>query len=125
MSTDTLDVQEALEELMETSGAVGGAIVDYRNGLTLGTIGGDTMDMELAGSGNVQVIKAKEKIVQDLDLDDNIEDILITLGEQFHLIGMCEHHDDIFIYLAIDRDEGNLGIARRAIDKVDQKLVIQ
>jgi len=35
---------------------------------------------------------------------------------------MCEKHENVFIYLAIDRDQGNLGLARRSIDKVDKKL---
>jgi hypothetical protein len=38
---------------------------------------------------------------------------------------MCENHDDVFIYLAIDRSEGNLGLARRSIDKVDKKLELE
>lgn len=34
---------------------------------------------------------------------------------------MCAH-EDVFIYLVVDRDEGNFGLSRRSIDKVDEKL---
>jgi hypothetical protein len=107
---------------MDISGAVGGAIVDYENGMTLGTIGGGKLDMELAGAGNTEVVRAKKNIAHDLGIEDEIEDILITLQSQYHLIRLCEHHEDVFIYLAIDRSEGNLGLARRSVDKVDETL---
>lgn len=125
MATQTLDIKDSLEQIMEIDGAVGAAIVDYENGMTLGTIGGRNLDMELAGSGNTEVVRAKKNIIHDLGLDEEIEDILISLNNQYHLIRMCQNHDNVFIYLAIDRSEGNLGLARRSIDKVDEQLELQ
>jgi len=122
MATETRDIQESLEDLMDISGAIGAAVVDYENGMTLGTIGGRELDMELAGAGNTEVVRSKKNIIHDLGLEEDIEDILISLDSQYHLIRMAKHHENIFIYLAIDRDEGNLGLARRAIDKVDEKM---
>jgi predicted regulator of Ras-like GTPase activity (Roadblock/LC7/MglB family) len=122
MATQTTDIQESLEELLDISGAIGAAIVDYENGMTLGTIGGRNLDMELAGAGNTEVVRSKKNIIHDLGLDEEIEDILISLNSQYHLIRMCQSHENVFIYLAIDRSEGNLGLARRSIDKVDEKL---
>jgi len=122
---ETLNVREALDEAMKIEGAVGAAIVDYESGMTLGTIGGRELDMELAGSGNTEVFRSKKDIINNLGLDEEIEDILISLESQYHLIRMCEHHDDVFIYLAIDREGGNLGLARRAIDQIDKKLELK
>lgn len=122
MATQTKDIQDSLTEIMDIDGAVGAAIVDYENGMTLGTIGGRNLDMELAGSGNTEVVRSKKNIIHDLGLDEEIEDILISLNNQYHLIRMCENHDNVFIYLAIDRSEGNLGLARRSIDKIDENL---
>ncbi len=122
MATQTLDIQDSLEEIMNVAGAIGAAIVDYENGMTLGTIGGRNLDMELAGAGNTEVVRAKKNIIHDLEIDEEIEDILISLDDQYHLIRMCDNHEDVFIYLAIDRSEGNLGLARRSIDKVDEQL---
>lgn len=125
METDTLDIQDALDTIMDLDGAVGAAIVDFESGMTLGTIGGGNLDMELAGAGNTEVLRSKKSIIQDLGLDEEIEDILISLESQYHLIRMCQNHEDVFIYLAIDRTEGNLGLARRSIDKVDEQLRLE
>jgi hypothetical protein len=125
MEADTLDIQEALDTIMNIDGAVGAAIVDFESGMTLGTIGGGNLDMELAGAGNTEVVRSKKSIIQDLGLEEEIEDILISLESQYHLIRMCENHEDVFIYLVIDRTQGNLGLARRSIDKVDEQLRLQ
>ncbi|HKL88828.1 MAG TPA: hypothetical protein VJ884_07460 [Salinibacter sp.] len=121
-SSETLSVKDALDELMDIDGAVGAAVVDYDNGMTLGTIGGRNLDMELAGAGTTEVVRSEHNIIQDLGLEDRVEDLLISLDSQYHLVRMCENHEDVFIYLVIDRSEGNLGLARRSIDQIDEKL---
>ena len=121
-TSSTLGVQEALDELMTIDGAVGAAVVDYENGMTLGTVGGRNLDMELAGAGTTEVVRSERNIIHDLGLNEGLEDILISLQSQYHLVRMCENHEDVFIYLVIDRDKGNLGLSRRSIDKIDERL---
>lgn len=122
---DVLSVQEALTNLMQIEGSIGAAIVDYESGMTLGTDGGRNLDMELAGAGTTEVVRSEKNTVHDLQIDEPIQDILISLESQYHLVRMCERHEDIFIYLVIDRDKGNLGLARRKIDGIDEKLELQ
>jgi len=122
---DQLSIREALDETMQIDGAIGAAIVDFESGMTLGTAGGRNLDMELAGAGNTEVVRSKKNIIHDLGLDEEVQDILVSLNTQYHLIRMCERHDDIFIYVVIDRSQGNLGLARRKIDEIDKKLELQ
>jgi hypothetical protein len=93
--------------------------------MTLGTVGGRNLDMELAGAGTTEVVRSERNIIHDLGLDERIQDLLISLNSQYHLVRMCENHEDVFIYLVISRDEGNLGLSRRSIDKIDERLVLQ
>lgn len=123
--SDVLTVQEALDQLMGIEGAEGAAIVDYESGMTLGTEGGRELDMELAGAGNTEVVRSKKNILHDLGINERIEDLLISLETQYHLIRMCERHEDIFIYVVINRNQGNLGLARRKIDQIDKMLELQ
>jgi len=124
-TSSTLGVQEALDELMTIDGAVGAAVVDYENGMTLGTVGGRNLDMELAGAGTTEVVRSERNIIHDLGLNEGLEDILISLQSQYHLVRMCENHEDVFIYLVINREKGNLGLSRRSIDQIDERLVLQ
>lgn len=122
---DVLSVDEALEKIMALDGAIGAAIVDYESGMTLGTTGGQNLDMELAGAGSTEVVRAKKNIFRDLGIEQRVQDHLISLENQYHLIRMCERHDDIYIYVVIDREDGNLGLSRRKIDLIDQKLELE
>jgi hypothetical protein len=109
---------------MEINGAVGAAIVDYESGMTLGTIGGGQLDMELAGAGNTEVVRAKKSITEKLAIDETIDDILITLQSQYHLIRMFHENDNIFTYCVFDKEKSNLALARRQLQDVDENLTI-
>jgi hypothetical protein len=125
MATRTLDVQGALQKMMDVDGAIGATIVDFESGVTLGTVGGGALDMELAGAGSTKVVRSNRMSLRDLGLDQGVEDILISLETQYHLIRMCERHPDVFIYLIIDQREGTLALARRSIDNIDEQLELE
>jgi hypothetical protein len=125
MATRTLDVQEALRKMMDIDGAVGATIVDFESGVTLGTVGGGTLDMELAGAGTTNVVRSNRSTFRDLGLNQDVEDILISLETQYHLVRMCERHPGLFMYLVIDRREGTLALARRSIDAIDKQLELE
>jgi hypothetical protein len=66
---------------MNIEGALGVALVDWESGMPLGTLGGGKyLDLDLAGAGNTEMVRAKMRTMQSLQLNDMIEDILITLG---------------------------------------------
>ncbi len=68
---------------MGIDGAQGVVLVDYESGMLLGEAGAG-MDMEVAAAGNTEVIRAKMKTAASLNLNDGIEDILISLGKAYH-----------------------------------------
>ena len=78
----------------------------------------------MAGAGNLEVVRAMMRVMDQLGLDDEIEDILVTLGEQYHLIRPLEKHASMFLYLAIDRNQGNLGLSRHQLRAIEAELVI-
>ncbi len=73
-------IKQTLDELMTSDGALCAAIVDSSSGMMLGSIG-TGVDLEVAAAGNSEVIRAKNKVMRQLGLNDVIEDILITLGK--------------------------------------------
>ena len=82
-----VNIETALKEAMAIEGASGVALVDWDSGMALGTLGGGKyLDLELAAAGNTEVIRAKMRTLEALHLNDSVEDILITLGTQYHLI---------------------------------------
>ncbi len=80
------DVQAVLEEAMQIAGALAVALVDGASGMTLGTAGGgERLNVALAGAGAADFLHAKRRVIDALGLQDTIEDVMVTLGTQYHL----------------------------------------
>jgi hypothetical protein len=118
------DVETSLKEALTIPGAVGAALVDYDSGMTLGTAGGGALDLEVAAAGNTDVVRAKMRTMDQLGLDDEIEDILITLSGAFHMIRLVrdERGAGLFFYLALDKGQANLAMARRQLQIIESNL---
>ncbi|MDN4482510.1 hypothetical protein [Demequina lignilytica] len=116
---------ESVQAAVSLDGALAAALVDYDSGMTLATAGGG-IDLELAGAGNTEVVRAKLRVMGSLGLDDAIEDILITLGKQFHLIRLVASASGqgLFLYLVLDKSRANLAMARRQLQTIEQALEI-
>jgi hypothetical protein len=59
-------------------------------------------------------------------MTDSIEDILITLGRQYHIIRPLTSRSGtgLFLYLALDRNRGNLALARHQMRVVAESIEI-
>jgi hypothetical protein len=110
---------------MLIEGAIAVALVDFDSGMTLGSAGGG-LDLEVAAAGNTEVVRAKFRTMRTLGLPDNIEDILITLSSQLHLIRLIQspNGQGLFLYLVLDRDRANLAMARRQLLNLERDLTI-
>jgi len=59
-----------------------------------------------------------------LGLNDQIEDILITLGKQYHIIRLLSSNDALFIYLVLDKSRGNLAMARHSLAAIEKEMSV-
>ena len=123
-----MNIETALKEAMTIDGALGVALVDWESGFSLGNLGGGKyLDLDLAAAGNTEVIRAKMRTMDSLQLNDSIEDILITLNKQYHLIRLLKNSRDeqgLFLYLVLDRQKANLALARHNLRRIESELTI-
>ena len=117
------NIKQTLDELMTLDGALCAAVVDSASGMMLGSAGSG-VDLEVAAAGNTEVIRSKMKTMRSLGLNDVIEDILITLGKQYHIIRPSSKLAGIFIYYVLDSSRANLALARRKITDVESKMTM-
>jgi hypothetical protein len=120
------NVNDILKRAMDIDGAIGVALVEYSSGMTLGTLGGGNLDLEVAAAGNTEVVRAKLRTMEQLGLSGGIEDILITLDTQYHLIRLITGAggEGLFLYLALNKAQANLAMARRSLSGLEKELVV-
>lgn len=122
-----MSIETNLQECMEIEGAITVALVDYQSGMALATAGNSrALNLEIAAAGNTNVIRAKMQTIKDLALKDEIEDMLITLSTQYHLIRPCasDTGKGLFIYLVLEKTRANLAMARFKLGKVEKALTV-
>ncbi|MDM0014627.1 hypothetical protein QTH87_19450 [Variovorax sp. J22P168] len=117
------NVKASMDELLTIDGAMCAALVDSESGMVLGQAGSG-VDLEVAAAGNTEVVRAKMKTMRALGLNDAIEDILITLGRQYHIIRPIARKEGLFIYLVLDKNKSNLAMARRKAQDIERELAI-
>jgi hypothetical protein len=106
----------------EMVGAIATAVVNDTGELL--TSVGSGINMEVAASGNSEVVRAKLKTMRSLGLKDRIEDIVIILGKQYHLIHPLVKYDGSFIYAVLDKEKATFALARHMMQQCGDDLVI-
>ena len=115
------NITESLEGLLATDGAMCVALVDSSSGMLLGKAGSG-LDLDVAAAGNTEVVRAKLKTIKALGLEDTIDDILITLSSQYHIIRPLAQAPEVFLYLVLDSGKANLALARVKVKQADAGL---
>ena len=110
-----LDVISRIEG--DVGGVIATAVVDLESGMTLASKSNRSeFDLAVASAYNSELVKQKLKIMHALNLKSNLEDMLLTLSDQLHLIKILPG-GAAFLYLAADRGATNLAILRNAVNK--------
>lgn len=122
------NIKESLADALKIDGTIGVALGDWQTGMSLGQVSGSSTFpesvMEQAIALNAEVIRSKDKARNALGIADKIEDILITLEGQYHLIRLAETVNGLFFYMVMDRNKANLGLARIKLRDIEKSLQV-
>lgn len=122
-----MSVQDKMNDFLSIDGAVAAALVDSSSGMAVATVGNPRgLDLNIAAAGNTNVMKAKEKTMKELGLKEGIEDVLITLNTQYHMIRPLSDASGkgLFIYLVLDKEKANLAMARFKVAQIEKGVTV-
>jgi len=110
-------IQDTFDKVaQDIPGFIAASLVDLESGMTLGARSlRSEFDLTAASAYNSEMVKQKLKIMKALKLQTTLEDMLLTLGDQIHLIKLVSPTS--FVYLAADRSQANIAIVRNAVNK--------
>jgi len=118
------DPREALPKILAFDGCLGCCLVDSVTGELLGTAGGDGLDLELAAARTTEAVRSQRATLQALGGTERIEDMLVTLGRQYHLIRTLGSNDAVFLYVVLDKARANLAMTRHQLAAIERELVV-
>ncbi|MEU6670172.1 hypothetical protein [Streptomyces sp. NPDC046727] len=123
-------IDECLLEAMRLPGARGAALVDWTSGLALGTVGeapGDDHETTAAEAAELARMAAEHGTFAARGADPApVEDVIISNGDSYHLLRFVDTSFDssVFLHLWVDREEGNLALARIRLGEMAARLVL-
>ena len=120
MSDFLQNFQNDLKE--NISGFIAVSVTEVETGMSYSSLSLDSnFDPELASAYNLEVVKAKMNAIKALGLNQKINDILITLTNQLHIIDVSDD-EKYFIYLAVDSSKANLGMTRAVLARFKKDI---
>jgi hypothetical protein len=116
-------LNDTLSQVIAFDGAMSVALVDGDTGMILGNAG-IAEDLELAAAGASVMLRARRATVTTLGLDDEVEDLLVTLSTQLQIIRPLAKNPKIFLYMIVDKERSSLAMARFKASEAGDKLAI-
>jgi len=114
-TTSTPAGQAVQNILNDLPGLLAVAVVDISSGMSLASHTNSSINPDTAAAYNTEVVKQKQKAISALKLQgEGIDDILITLTNQLHLLKLVNDGKK-FIYLVVNPRDTNLAIAREVV----------
>ncbi|MFF3607625.1 hypothetical protein [Streptomyces sp. NPDC002463] len=129
-------IDECLLEAMALPGALGASLVDWTSGLALGTAGDSPVgDHETTAAETAELARSAAEF-DSFTTEGGpaggdqpgppVEDLIVTTRAGYHVLRFVETSFDssVFLHLWLDRDSGNLALARIRLRDLAERLVL-
>ncbi|CAL9321823.1 MULTISPECIES: hypothetical protein [Streptomyces] len=127
-------IDESLVEAIRLPGARGASLVDWISGLALGAVGdapGGDWEATAAQTAELARHVAENASlgaggIAETDKEPAVEDLIATTGDAYHLLRFVSTPFDstVFLHLWLDRNDGNLALARIRLAELAERLVL-
>ncbi|MDI2130290.1 hypothetical protein [Yinghuangia seranimata] len=121
-------IDECLYEAMALPGARGASVVEWISGLALGAVGDSPNDdHEATAAETAELARLAVEYAAFAPAGVPVEDVIVTSGAGFHLLRFVETGFDssVFLHLWLDRETGNLALARIRLRDLAERLALR
>ncbi|MEW1866946.1 hypothetical protein AB0420_01895 [Streptomyces caelestis] len=128
-------IDESLLEAMRLPGARGALVVDWISGLALGAVGeapGEDAEATAAETAELARLAMESGTLApavggaEAGEEPPVDDLILTTADAYHLLRfvITTFDSTVFLYLWLDRADGNLALARIRLAEMAQRLVL-
>ncbi|WP_432058518.1 hypothetical protein [Streptomyces sp. bgisy022] len=130
-------IDESLLEAMRLPGARGALVVDWISGLALGAVGdapGDDPEATAAETAELARLAMESgtlapgdtSVLAPAGKEPPVQDLILTTADAYHLLRfvITTFDSTVFLYLWLDRGDGNLALARIRLAEMADRLVL-
>lgn len=115
-------IKDKIKTIMDLDGVLAASIVDITTGMSIVQDSKSNVDVESYCAYMVEVVKSHKKFLNKLNIQDKIEDIVINLNNNYHIVTFVLKQDNLFIYVVLDKENSNLGMTRIVLVKIEEEL---
>jgi len=109
------DLSRVIERLRRLDGYAAAFLIDPDSGVMLGGDGDPPgFDRQAAAAGYGELYRIERELITTLGTGDAIEDVVITLSRQYHVLRAVGGQPQLLLCMVIDRS-ASLGLARYAL----------
>lgn len=102
----------------------GALLVDSESGLVLVAKGDDTANLTAVAAFGVQIVKVMLQHLEARSLNERVEEVLITLGQQIHVIRPIAMAPSVLFHVCLDKRATRLGMARMQVRRIEEGVVV-
>lgn len=122
-----LGIDECLVRAMAIPGARSVTLVDHTSGLAVASAGDeDLFDRDEDAAGATEIVRSvlTSPVLTAAGGADDIEDIIVSGARGHHLLSLIGNAFDgqLFLHLRIDRERGNLALARHGLQMLVREM---
>lgn len=113
-----------LSPLAKLDGVMGTCLVDCRSGQILGSLDNrSAIDLSKIATHYVELMLVERRMLKNLDLKGQLEDMLIALNDQYHVVRpLAGVNDGLFVFMILHRATANLGMTRHSLRDFEKTL---
>ncbi|MEU5883187.1 hypothetical protein [Spirillospora sp. NPDC047279] len=125
-----IGIDGCLARMMAIPGAQGVTLIDCASGLAVAAAGReDLVDQHEDAAGSTDVVRAvlASPALSATRTGDDIQEIIICGASGYHLLALLNEDIDglLCVHLWLDRDKGNLALARMSVQYLMREMVGQ
>jgi hypothetical protein len=110
------DLRRFVDRLRRLDGYAAALMIDGDSGVMLGLDGEPPgFDLHTAAAGYGELYRIERDTIANLGVRDRIEDVVITLSRQYHVLHAVVGQPSLLLCVVLDRDSASLGLVRYAL----------